>query len=711
MGAFRSMTVSKYENQIYSGVLGKIIGVYLGRPIEGWTYEKINETFHDVNHFVHRKVGVPLIVPDDDISGTFVFFRALEDNGFTQDLTAAQIGDAWLNYIIENQTVLWWGGLSRSTEHTAYLRLKNGFKAPMSGSSELNGKSMSEQIGAQIFIDSWALACPNKPELALSFAQKAASVSHDGIAVDAACLLAHMEASAFEEKNIDRLLDNALAAVNIEELTKVITDLREQCSKTSDWREVREWIAKYHGYDKYPGSCPMVTNHLVVIMALLMGGDDFQKSIMIAASAGWDTDCNAGNVGCLNGIRLGLEGLSNGPDYRKAVSDRMYVVSADGGSCVTDAVIETRKIVKAAYALNKEDFPADLKRFSFEYPGSTQGFTLYEDTIEESAATKFYNFNEISNENGLVIEYDHLAKGNHASVSVDTFIELESRGKEGTSYFEVLASPSLYSTQEIEVDVLSPDETQPTLTLFIDIYDQEDNVQTIASEPYQLVKGSNVLSWTLPDTKGHAIYRLGIRLTSDKRIDGRIILKSIDWGRAPKSFELKKSVELAPSLTPWTTNTTWIKSFMSSADHFNPDFAETFSISHSSENGIVTTGTKDWQNYRVSSELIFTNQESAGLVARANGHRRYYAVLFYKDKLVIGKQKDDEWIELAQKDFDLKLDTRYQVSFVVNLNELEVTVDGVHVLNAADSEFTSGSAGFVVHSGAILANGFKVASK
>lgn len=705
------MSVSKYENQIYSGVLGKIIGVYLGRPIEGWTYEAIKESFNDVNHFVHKQVGVPLIVPDDDISGTFVFFRSLEDNEFNKDLTASQIGETWLNYIIENQTVLWWGGLSRSTEHTAYLRLKNGIKAPMSGSSELNGKSMSEQIGAQIFIDSWALASPNNPELAVDFARKAASVSHDGIAVDAACLLAHMEASAFEERDIDRLLTNALSVVNNDELTKVISDLREECNKTSNWREVREWLSQNHGYDKYPGSCPMVTNHLVVIMAILMGGDDFQKSIMIAASAGWDTDCNAGNVGCLNGIRLGLEGISQGPDYRKAVSDRMYVVSSDGGSCITDAVMETRKIVKAACALNGEELPTKKKRFSFEYPGSTQGFTLYDDTLEELATTKLYNYNTISNENGLVIDFDHLAKGNHSSVSVDTFIELESRGKEGTSYFEVLASPSLYSTQEIEVEVLSMNEKHPTLTFFIDIYDQEDEVQTIYSDSYSLVKGSNKLPWSIPNTKGHAIYRLGVRLTSNKRLDGSIVIKTIDWNEAPKSFELKKSLDLTPSLTPWTTNTTWIKSFMSSADHFNPDFAETFSISHSSDNGVVTTGSKEWNNYSVSSELIFTNQESAGLLARANGHKRYYSVLFHKDKLVIRKQKDSESIELAQKDFQLKLDTRYNVSFTVNGHDLEVMVDGVKELHAIDYEFGSGGAGFVVNSGAILAKGFKVSSR
>ena len=34
------MMLQKYQNQIYAGVLGKIIGVYLGRPVEGWSYKK-----------------------------------------------------------------------------------------------------------------------------------------------------------------------------------------------------------------------------------------------------------------------------------------------------------------------------------------------------------------------------------------------------------------------------------------------------------------------------------------------------------------------------------------------------------------------------------------------------------------------------------------------------------------------------------------------
>lgn len=35
------------------------------------------------------------------------------------------------------------------------FEIKNGIKAPMSGSIALNGQSMAEQIGAEIFIDTW----------------------------------------------------------------------------------------------------------------------------------------------------------------------------------------------------------------------------------------------------------------------------------------------------------------------------------------------------------------------------------------------------------------------------------------------------------------------------------------------------------------------------------------------------------------------------
>jgi ADP-ribosylglycohydrolase len=52
-----------YLERVYAGVLGKIIGVYLGRPIEGWSYERIMAELGEINYYVHGQRGVPLVVP------------------------------------------------------------------------------------------------------------------------------------------------------------------------------------------------------------------------------------------------------------------------------------------------------------------------------------------------------------------------------------------------------------------------------------------------------------------------------------------------------------------------------------------------------------------------------------------------------------------------------------------------------------------------
>ncbi len=176
----------EYIERVYSGILGKIIGVYLGRPCEGWTYEHITEEIGEIDYYINEKFKLPLILPDDDICGTFTFLRAITEHNRSLEISPDQISQTLLNYLIENRTIIWWGGLGNSTEHTAFLRLKNGIKAPMSGSIELNGKIMAEQIGAQIFIDGWALISPGDPELAADLAKRAASVMHDGEAIYAA---------------------------------------------------------------------------------------------------------------------------------------------------------------------------------------------------------------------------------------------------------------------------------------------------------------------------------------------------------------------------------------------------------------------------------------------------------------------------------------------------------------------------------------------
>ena len=431
------MTVpTDYEERVYAGVLGKIIGVYLGRPFEGWRYDRIMAELGEVNYYVHEKLNVPLIVTDDDISGTFTFLRALPDYDHSLDLTPAQIGQTWLNYLIEEKTILWWGGLGNSTEHTAYLRLKNGIQAPQSGSIALNGKVVAEQIGSQIFIDGWAMAAPGDPERAADLARRAGSVSHDGEAIYGAQIVAAMEAQAFVEADINKLIDTALTFIpNNSIIYALINDIREWHAKDNNWRKTRERIAGNYGYDKYGGNCHMVPNHALIIHALLYGADDFQKSLMIVNTCGWDTDCNSGNVGCLLGIKNGLAGLETGPDWRGPVADRMYLPTADGGRAITDAVTETYKIVNVGRALAGQDpiAPKNGARFHFELPGSVQGFQP-EVSIETKDTVTVENVvgHSQHGQRSLALHYKGLATGRVGRVATPTFIPSEKTA----TYFE-----------------------------------------------------------------------------------------------------------------------------------------------------------------------------------------------------------------------------------------------------------------------------------
>jgi ADP-ribosylglycohydrolase len=236
-----------YAERVYAGVLGKLIGVYLGRPFEGWSYERITRKLGEIWYYVHEKLDVPLIVTDDDISGTFTFLRALPDHGNRLDLTPAQIGQTWLNYLIEERTILWWGGLGNSTEHTAYLRLKNGIEAPRSGSIACNSKVVAEQIGAQIFIDGWAMVAPGNPELAADLARRAGSVSHDGEALYGAQVLAAMASLAFVESDLDALFDTAVALIPHDSVIyRMIADIRDWRVAEPDWRKAFARLAVHY---------------------------------------------------------------------------------------------------------------------------------------------------------------------------------------------------------------------------------------------------------------------------------------------------------------------------------------------------------------------------------------------------------------------------------------------------------------------------------
>lgn len=143
---------------------------------------------------------------DDDVNGPVYFLRALIDDALDRPLKPQDVARAWLNYAREGVGMFWWGGYGISTEHTAYLNLKNGIPAPQSGSIEQNGQILAEQIGGQIFIDTWGFVNPGNVRRAADYGQAAASVSHDGNGIYGARFLCAAIAAAFLTSDVKEII-------------------------------------------------------------------------------------------------------------------------------------------------------------------------------------------------------------------------------------------------------------------------------------------------------------------------------------------------------------------------------------------------------------------------------------------------------------------------------------------------------------------------
>ena len=711
---------SDYTERVYAGVLGKLIGVYLGRPFEGWSYEVLNEQFGEINYYVHEHLDVPLIVTDDDISGTFTFLRALPDYGNSRAISAAQIGQSWLNYIIEERTILWWGGMGNSTEHTAYLRLKEGTPAPESGSMALNGQVVAEQIGAQIFIDGWAMVAPADPELAADLARRAASVSHDGVAIHGAQVLAAMEAQAFVETDIQKLIDTGLTVIPENSFIRtMIGQIREWHARHGDdWRATREQIAANFGYDKFGGNCHMVPNHALIIHALLHGDDSFQKSLMIVNTSGWDTDCNSGNVGCLLGIKNGLAGLEDGPDFRGPVSDRLYLPTADGGRAITDAVTESLHVANVGRALYQVPLqsPKNGARYHFELPGSVQGF-MADESVDSRGTLTLENVpgHSQSGSRSLALHYDGVATGRPARAATSTFIP----SKETADYFEqrgyaLLASPSIYPGQTVSaaLEADPANELAVEVSLYLRRYRSLDDELTLEAGPgHRLQPGErHTFSWTVQGAGNEPIAEIGVAVHSDERTKGTIYLDYLTWTGEPGVTFSRPDTPLDRRLWEKSFPLMWRRAWVNGVDGHDLWWPESFRLVQNRGRGLLMTGTREWRDYEVKSEITHHLCSSAGIAARVQGMRRYYALLLCRTDEGRGVARliralDGDTV-LAEADFPWEYGESHVFTLLVEGDRLRGCIDDLDapLFDVTDNMLASGGIALVVEEGRVMSD-------
>ncbi|WP_316359300.1 ADP-ribosylglycohydrolase family protein [Devosia sp.] len=670
--------------KIYAGFIGKAIGVRLGAPVEPtiWSYERIQKTYGEVTQYLRDFKN---FAADDDTNGPVYFIRALRDYGL--NATAEDVGRTWLNYAAEEHGMYWWGGFGVSTEHTAYRNLRAGIPAPRSGSIAQNGTTVAEQIGGQIFIDSWGWVNPGNPQRAADMSAMAASVAHDGDGLNGARFCAAAIAAAFEAKSIDEIIETAMGTIDAgstyARVCRAVIDFHK--ASPDDWRACRDMLEPEWGYDRYPGVCHIIPNAGVTIMAILYGKGDLPRTAEIATMAGWDTDCNAGNAAA---IVATFQGLHEGWDkYRKPINDFLVASGIVGSINIVDIPSFARELTVLALQLAGrdvpqlwlEDFTRRGLRFDFDLPGSTHGF-------------RTEGFNQIS----LRHSAERHVEGSRGSLEIQ--LDRLERGQGGRVFWKPFYRRSDFDDERYR-PMFTPvvDGGQAvSFKLWLDPWNGDGNLRVA---PYVRRTMSGAIeetgAWDVPSAAGWQDYSFVVP-AGDEAID-EIGISIEYFGRLKflgRLFLADFRVEGAGHtvIEPKTETQEWgaITRFTYNRGHWTKQDGRIHG--HTAGDADMWTGHYYARDVVVKADMRRLAGVSQLVTARVQGTGRFYAAGFEGDEVVITREDFGSTV-LARAPFRVETGKSYQLAFTLTGTALSLTVDGVPLLNTTDASYAHGMAG------------------
>ena len=689
----------EYIEKIYAGWLAKIIGIRAGAPIEGWSYERIKEVYGELDGYPHEYTR---FAADDDSNGPLVFLRALEDGEGKLELSHTAVGEALLNYAPYEHGFFWWGGYGVSTEHTAYLNLRSGITAPRSGSIIQNGSTIAEQIGGQIFIDTWGLVCPNNPTLAAKYAATAASVTHDGNGIYGGIFIASCIACAFEEKNIRSIIEKGLSYIpnDSEYYLTVKAVMAFYDSNPASWRDCFAYIYGNFGYDKYPGNCHIIPNAAVIILALLYGEGDFDLTINICNMCGWDTDCNVGNVATIMGVIVGLDGIDY-MKWRAPINDFLAFSTVIGSLNISDIPTGAAYITKLAYEVSKEIPLEPLKGIlerdrnicHFEYPGSTHAFEVGKENGANPFTVVISNTDENAfwGKRSLKINASFVSKGDEFRLFKRTYLYPEDFDD---SRYDPSFSPLIYPGQTINGSIcLSKDSIKCTVRLYAK--NARDNIVFLSEEVYPDKDSWVSLSYTIPSFSTSHIDEVGFAFEVLES-EGELICFLDDVyfsGKAEYMIDFASSWE-----EYWTSRHIEIEQFtrLKGITYLHDgmlhlscsDFAEMY------------TGYLNWDDYNVTFFMVPIIGTNHYVNFRVQGAIRSYAVGFSGNRLCLLKNENG-YRMLLEIEYEWIHGIEYSISIRVAGNTMDVIVNGNHMFSYTDKNdpYLTGAIGVSVRDG------------
>ena len=683
----------KTLEKLYAGLIGMDAGMRLGAPVENpfWTYERLQSYYGDIRGYLREQ---RYYTADDDVNGPLIFVRALADNAMPETLTSEAVGETWLNYTRRGMGMFWWGGEDVSTEHRAYMNLRRGVKAPRSGSIGENGKTAAEQIGGQIFADAWGLICPGDPARASALAAAAASVSHDGSGVDGARFMAACIAAAYTASSLDEVLDTGLRFLpeksDYRRVVETVRAYHRAHPAEADFRACRAMIAREFSDEEYPGGYHIVPNAGICILAMLYGKGELGRSIEISVMCGYDTDCNASNIGTILGVLGGLDGVPE--RYRRPINDLVTLSSVSGYLNLVDLSDKAKELGALSCRMYGGALPNGVVcpkpgelRLDFPFPGSTHGLELSDKA-----------------EHMLRIVSGKAHSGMYCA---ELMTDGKCAGPVDLSFKAMLTRPDLH---EERYDPVFTAKVNPGQRVSVWMRSEQIAPAAVTVTPFvrRAMTGERVcmpaavlpegewteIAFTVPDLGGDAVHDVGWTIAVQPDVApwvmGRVYVDEITvTGTMDYTVDFSLQREEFSQLTPFSFNDCAGKR---EADAMRLT-AEALPYMSGAQ---AYTGNYYLRDTAVAASVTVETGGSGLVLLHGQGTRRYYALGFSAPgECAALRYEDGTVIKLAAVPFAWQPGREYALRAEAKGDTLTLSVDGTPVLEAHDGRYSYGMPG------------------
>ena len=192
----------------------------------------------------------------------------------------------------------------------------------------------------------------------------------------------------------------------------------------------------------------------------------------------------------------------------------------------------------------------------------------------------------------------------------------------------------------------------------------------------------------------------------------RLYLDYLTWDGSP-NVTLQRPDYVVPAnrrTASGLASNMWRMAWVNGVDQYDWWWPEAYRLVQNEGRGLLIQGTRDWQDYQVEAEITPHLAKTAGIAARVQGMRRYYALLLCDDaKVRLIKALDGDQV-LAEADFAWSMGTAYTFTLRVEGHRLTAAIDGNILYTGEDEErpLTGGGVAFVCEVGRIMSEAMRV---